>query len=230
VGPKSLRHFRRTYRQALKRTIALGEWDPARPSVVPTREDERIRCRKEQPKPESSAVVFHIMDVSGSMGREQKEIVRIKAFWIDTWLRKQYDNLEVVYIVHDAVAKIVDQETFFHLRESGGTKISSAYDTCLSEMLERYRPEEWNIYPFHYSDGDNWSARDTERCIAVLRDEILPRVNQFCYGQVKSAYGSGQFKKDLDAALGEEDGLVTCAVEDREGIPEAIRAFLGKGR
>jgi len=230
VGPKSLRHFRRTYRQALKRTIASGEWDPRRPSVIPTAEDERIRCVKEQPKPESSAVVFHIMDVSGSMGREQKEIVRIKAFWIDTWLRKQYDNLEVVYVVHDAVAKIVDQETFFHLRESGGTKISSAYDTCLSEILERYRPEEWNIYPFHYSDGDNWSARDTERCIAVLRDEILPRVNQFCYGQVKSAYGSGQFKKDLDAALPDEEGLVTWAVEDRDGIPDAIRAFLGKGR
>jgi len=230
VGPKSLRHFRRTYRQALKRTIALGEWDPSKPSVIPTAEDERIRCMKEHPKPESSAVVFHIMDVSGSMGREQKEIVRIKAFWIDTWLRKQYDNLDVVYVVHDAVAKIVDQETFFHLRESGGTKISSAYDMCLSEILERYRPEEWNIYPFHYSDGDNWSARDTERCIAVLRDEILPRVNQFCYGQVKSAYGSGQFKKDLDAALADEEGLVTCAVEDRDGIPEAIRAFLGKGR
>jgi uncharacterized sporulation protein YeaH/YhbH (DUF444 family) len=230
VGPKSLRHFKRTYRQALKRTIALGEWDPKHPSVIPTKEDERIRCRKEHPKPESSAVVFHIMDVSGSMGREQKEIVRIKAFWIDTWLRNQYDNLEVVYVVHDAVAKIVNQDTFFHLRESGGTKISSAYDICLSEILERYRPEEWNIYPFHYSDGDNWSARDTERCIAVLRDEILPRVNQFCYGQVKSAYGSGQFKKDLDAALGDEEGLVTCAIEDREGIPEAIRAFLGKGR
>ena len=71
-------------------------------------------------------MIFHIMDVSGSMGREQKDIVRIKAFWIDTWLQSQYDNLEVVYIVHDAVAKVVDQDTFFHLRESGGTKISSA--------------------------------------------------------------------------------------------------------
>ncbi len=230
VGPKSLRHFRRTYRNALKRTIASGEWDPARPRVVPIPDDERIRWKKHQPKPESSAVVFHVMDVSGSMGREQKEIVRIKAFWIDTWLRHQYDNLEVVYVVHDAVARIVDQETFFHLRESGGTKISSAYELLLSQMLEKYRPEEWNIYPFHYSDGDNWSARDTERCVALLRDEILPRVNQFCYGQVKSAYGSGQFKKDLDAALGDVEHLVTAAVDERDDIPEAIRAFLGKGR
>lgn len=229
TGPKSLRHFRRTFDRALRRTISSGEWDPCDPKVVPIHDDERIRDRKSVPKPESSAVIFHIMDVSGSMGREQKDVVRIKAFWIDTWLRSQYTNLEVVYIVHDAVARLVDQETFFHLRESGGTKISSAYELLLEQIRERYRPEEWNIYPFHYSDGDNWSARDTERCVGLLRDEILPRVNQFCYGQVKSAYGSGQFMKDLDGALGEVEGLMTAAVDDREGIPGAIKAFLGGG-
>jgi uncharacterized protein len=230
TGPKSLRHFRRTFDRALRRMIASGEWDPDDPRVVPIHDDERIRCRKSVPKPESSAVIFHLMDVSGSMGREQKEIVRIKAFWIDTWLRSQYTNIEVVYLVHDAVAREVDQETFFHLRESGGTKISSAYELFLEMILQKYRPEEWNIYPFHYSDGDNWSARDTEHCIGLLQDEILPRVNQFCYGQVKSAYGSGQFKKDLDSSLTEEGHLVTAAVNDREDIAEAIRTFLGKGR
>jgi uncharacterized sporulation protein YeaH/YhbH (DUF444 family) len=230
TGPDSLRQFRRSYKNALKRTIASGLYDPRRPRVTPVREDFRFRMRKSCPQPESSAVVFHMMDVSGSMGREQKEIVRIKAFWIDTWLRSQYKNLEVVYVVHDAVARIVDQHTFFHLRESGGTKISSAYELCLKQIAERYRPEDWNIYPFHYSDGDNWSARDTELCITMLRDEILPRVNQFCYGQVKSAHGSGQFKKDLDAALGGEETLVTTSVNDRGDVPEAIRSFLGKGR
>jgi uncharacterized sporulation protein YeaH/YhbH (DUF444 family) len=229
TGPKSLRHFRRTYDRALRRTIASGDWDPLDPKVIPIPDDERIRHQKPAPKPESSAVIFHLMDVSGSMGREQKDIVRVEAFWIDTWLRSQYTNLEVVYIVHDAVARVVDQETFFHLRESGGTKISSAYELLLDEIKARYRPEEWNIYPFHYSDGDNWSARDTERCVGLLRDELLPRVNQFCYGQVKSAYGSGQFLKDLDGSLAHEDGLVTASVEDRAGIPAAIKAFLGRG-
>ena len=229
TGPKSLRHFRRTFDRALRRTIASGDWDPDNPRIIPTREDERIRSRKPVPKPDSSAVIFHIMDVSGSMGREQKDVVRIKAFWIDTWLRSQYTNIEVVYIVHDAVARIVDKETFFHLRESGGTKISSAYELFLDQVREKYRPEDWNIYPFHYSDGDNWSARDTERCIGLLRDEILPRVNQFCYGQVKSAYGSGQFLKDLKGTLGHEERLIAASVEDREGIPDAIKAFLGGG-
>ncbi len=230
AGPDSLRHFRRTFREALKRTIAAGEWDPADPRVLPLRSDQRYRARRSAPEPDSAAVIFHMMDVSGSMGREQKEIVRIQAFWIDTWLRSQYHNLEVVYIVHDAVAKVVDQEQFFHLRESGGTKISSAYELCLREIQERYRPEDWNIYPFHYSDGDNWSARDTERCVALLRDELVPRINQFCYGQVKSAYGSGQFKKDLDEALSGEERVVTASVSDRGEIAASIRAFLGKGR
>jgi sporulation protein YhbH len=230
AGPDSLRHFRRTFRQALKRTIASGDWDPAHPRVVPVRDDQRYRARRPVPEPDSSAVIFHMMDVSGSMGREQKEIVRIQAFWIDTWLRSQFQNIEVVYIVHDAVAKQVDQEQFFHLRESGGTKISSAYELCLKLIQERYRPEDWNIYPFHYSDGDNWSARDTERCIALLRDELVPRINQFCYGQVKSAYGSGQFKKDLDEALAGQDRVVTASVSDREDIASSIKAFLGKGR
>ena len=229
-GPDSLRHFRRTYKNALQRTIASGAWDPENPEVLPVRDDFKYRARREVPQPDSSAVVFHMMDVSGSMGREQKEIVRIKAFWIDTWLRKQYKNLEVVYIVHDAVAKIVDQHTFFHLRESGGTKISSAFDLCLKLITEKYRPQDWNIYPFHYSDGDNWSARDTELCVAMLQSEILPRVNQFCYGQVKSAHGSGQFKKDLDGALGGEELLVTAGLNDRADIPDAIKAFLGRGR
>jgi uncharacterized sporulation protein YeaH/YhbH (DUF444 family) len=230
AGPQSLRLFRRTYRRALKRTVASGLWDPEQPRVIPIREDERYRARRTTPQPESSAVIFHMMDVSGSMGREQKDIVRLKAFWSATWLRSQYRNLDVVYIVHDAVAKVVDQDAFFHLRESGGTKISSAYDLCLKQIQEKYRPEDWNIYPFHYSDGDNWSARDTERCISILRDEVLPRVNQFCYGQVKSAYGSGQFKKDLDAAMGEDERLVTSNINSREEIPDSIRAFLGKGR
>ncbi|MFT7677758.1 MAG: uncharacterized sporulation protein YeaH/YhbH (DUF444 family) [Planctomycetota bacterium] len=229
-GPQSLRHFRRTFRRALQRTISEGDWDPNNPVVVPMRDDERFRAKRTAPKPESSAVILHMMDVSGSMGREQKDVVRIKAFWIDTWLRSQYENIEVVYIVHDAAAKVVCQEDFFHLRESGGTKISSAYELCLQLIQEKYRPENWNIYPFHYSDGDNWSARDSDRCVGMLRDEILPRVNQFCYGQVKSAYGSGQFKKDLDAGLGDMESLVTAAVNGREDIPEAIRTFLGKGR
>ncbi len=229
-GPQSLRHFKRTFRQALKRQIASGTYDPENPRVVPIREDLRFRALAHKEVPQASAAIIYMMDVSGSMGREQKEIVRMEAFWIDTWLRHQYENLEVNYIVHDAVAHVVDQHTFFHLRESGGTKISSAFELCLRLMDEKYPASEWNVYPFHFSDGDNWSSRDTERCVELLKTAILPRVNQFCYGQVKSAYGSGQFKKDLDQAFKNDERVVSTDILDREGILASIKSFLGKGR
>jgi uncharacterized sporulation protein YeaH/YhbH (DUF444 family) len=230
TGPQSLRHFKRTFREALKRQIAAGQYDPENPVVVPIRDDVRYRYLATRDEPQASAVVVHMMDVSGSMGREQKEIVRIEAFWIDTWLRSQYENLEVAYIVHDAAAHVVDQHTFFHLRESGGTKISSAYELCLRLIEDKYPSTEWNVYPFHFSDGDNWSSRDTERCVDLLRNSLLPQVNQFSYGQVKSAYGSGQFKKDLDQAFRGEDRLVTSDIQDRDGILPSIKTFLGRGR
>jgi len=230
AGPMSLRHFKRTFREALKRQIASGTYDPDHPLVVPIREDLRFRSLQTRQVPQASAAILYMMDVSGSMGREQKEVVRIEAFWIDTWLRHQYKNLEVRYIVHDAVAQEVDQHTFFHLRESGGTKISSAYELALQIMRDKYPPSEWNVYPFHFSDGDNWSTRDTEYCVQLLKDGLLPSANQFCYGQVKSAYGSGQFKKDLDDAFRGEEKVVTTDIQDREGILPSIKAFLGKGR
>ncbi|MHC4923452.1 MAG: DUF444 family protein [Planctomycetota bacterium] len=230
TGPEGLRHFRRTYKQALRRQIMSGTYDPARPIIVPRREDRRYRSWRVTDVPQSNAVLLYMMDVSGSMGTEQKEVVRITAFWIDTWLRSQYRNLETRFIVHDAAAREVDRHSFFHLRESGGTKISSAYELCLKMIEERYSPTEWNVYPFHFSDGDNWSGGDTRTCLRLLEDELLPRSNLFCYGQVKSAYGSGQFKVDLDNQFKDQEAMVTTEIPDRDGILDAIRNFLGTGR
>jgi hypothetical protein len=230
AGPESLRHFKRTYRQALRRQLAEGIYNPERPAIVPIREDRRYLAWKSRQAPQNNAVVIYMMDVSGSMGSEQKEIVRIESFWIDTWLRSQYKDIEVRYIVHDAAAREVDQHTFYHLRESGGTKISSAYELCNRLIDQIYPPSEWNIYPFHFSDGDNWSGKDTARCVELMEKELLPKSNIFCYGQVKSAYGSGQFKNDLDKHFKDRDEIVTCEIPNREGILDSIKAFLGKGR
>ena len=230
VGPSSLRHVRRTFKRALKREIASGRFEKSGGVVVPIRDDMRYRAWDPKTQPQSNAVILYMMDVSGSMGDEQKEIVRIEAFWIDTWLKSQYRHIEARYIVHDAEAKEVDAHTFFHLRESGGTKISSAYELCTDIIGRDYPPEEWNIYPLHFSDGDNWSGGDTARCLELLRDRLLPQVNVFCYGQVRSTYGSGQFKTDLDNAFGEDERVITSDIPDKEGIMASIKDFLGTGR
>jgi uncharacterized sporulation protein YeaH/YhbH (DUF444 family) len=230
TGPESLRHFRRTFRQALRRQIAMGTYNAKDPVIIPIREDKRYRSWRSEPLPQSNAVIIYMMDVSGSMGDEQKEIVRIESFWIDTWLRSQYNGIESRYIIHDAMAKEVDRDTFFKTRESGGTMISSAYKLCTKLLDSEYPPSEWNIYPFHFSDGDNWSVDDTVTCVDLLRKELLPKVNMFCYGQVESPYGSGQFIKDLQEHFDDDDNLTVSEIKGKEAIMDSIRDFLGKGK
>ena len=230
TGPESLRHFKRTFREALKRQIASGTYSASKPIIVPVREDKRFKSWNTAVQPVANAVIVYMMDVSGSMGDEQKEIVRIESFWLDTWLRSQYKGLESVYIIHDAVAREVDRDTFFHTRESGGTMISSAYKLCADIMQRRYPSQDWNVSPFHFSDGDNWSVDDTLAYIEVLKSRVLPHANMFCYGQVESPYGSGQFVKDLREHLGKDERVVTSEIRDKDAIMESIKAFLGKGR
>jgi sporulation protein YhbH len=230
VGPNSLRHFRRTYREALKRQISMGSYSGKRPVVIPIRDDMRFRSWKTETEPVANAVIIYMMDVSGSMGDEQKEIVRIESFWIDAWLSRQYKGIETRFIIHDAVAREVDRDTFFRTRESGGTMISSAYKLCTDIIEADYPASEWNIYPFHFSDGDNWSVDDTLACVQLLKTKLLPVSNMFCYGQVESPYGSGQFIKDLREHLKSDDRIVTSEIRDRDGIIGSIRDFLGKGK
>ncbi|TPV95104.1 MAG: DUF444 family protein [Myxococcales bacterium FL481] len=230
TGPESLRNFKATFKRALKRQVSTGAYNPDNPIIVPIREDRRYRSWKSEPRPESNAVILYMMDVSGSMGDEQKEIVRIESFWIDTWLRSQYKGLESRYIIHDATAREVTREVFFNTRESGGTMISSAYRTCAELIDNEFDPEQWNIYAFHFSDGDNWSVDDTATCIQLVRESLLPRVNQFGYGQVESPYGSGQFIKDLTAAFGDREELVTSEIKTKDDIMDSIRDFLKGGR
>lgn len=230
TGPESLRHFRRTYRRALRRIIASGQYNPADPVVIPIKEDRMYKSWKTTFSPRTNAVIFYLMDVSGSMGEEQKEIVRTESFWIDTWLQHHYRDLRTRYIVHDADAREVDRGTFYHLKEAGGTKISSAY-TLTAKILEAEFPAfEWNVYVFHFSDGDNWGSGDTEICLQVLHEKILPDANLFGYGQVESPYGSGQFIHDLKSHFAGEENLVTSQIPDRDGIYDSIKEFLGKGR
>ena len=230
VGSEGLRHFKTVYKRALMRYITSGTYNPNDPSIIPIRRDFRYRSFKPVTKPQTKAVIIYMMDVSGSMGDEQKEIVRLESFWINAWLRKHYKGLETRFIIHDAAAKEVNEETFFKTSESGGTLISSAYKLCQEIILKDYPPNEWNIYTFHFSDGDNWSGEDTRLCVRLLQEFFLPNVNMFGYGQVESKYGSGQFLKDLQKEFPGDERIVLSQIESRDKILDSIKDFLGKGK
>lgn len=231
TGPNSLKHFKRTYREAMKRQMSTGTYDYINPKVIPIKRDFRFRASDAKVEYQNSAVVIYMMDVSGSMGDEQKEIVRTESFWINLWLKSQYKDIEIRYIIHDASAKEVDEETFFKTRESGGTLISSALKLCKEIIQKDYDPNEWNIYPFHFSDGDNWSQDDTKLCLEILDTDILPASNVFCYGQVESRYGSGQFYKDLAQKYNEDhEKVILSKIKNKEAILDSIKDFLGKGK
>jgi uncharacterized protein len=230
TGPESLRHFKRTFVQAMRRQISTNTYNPSDPKVIPIRDDKRYRAWETVELPEANAAVIYLMDVSGSMTDEQKEIVRTEAFWIDTWLGSQYDGVEKRYVIHDAAAKEVDENTFYRTRESGGTRISSAYKVCQEIINKSYSPSEWNTYVFQFSDGDNW-GEDNDLSLRILGEHLLPAVNLFCYGQVESPYGSGEYIKALHKAFGgEHEKLITSEIENREGIYDSIKTFLGKGK
>jgi uncharacterized sporulation protein YeaH/YhbH (DUF444 family) len=180
------------------------------------------------------------MDVSGSMGDEQKHLVRLEAFWIDTWLRRNYEGIESRYIVHDVVAREVDRQTFFSIREDGGTRISSAFNCCKELLEANYDPNDWNTYVFHFSDGDNSSESDNRLCVNILEKHLAPIVNLFGYCQVTSPYGSGSFLNVLREAFGTNKAggpmsanaqkVVTSRVNDRDDIYESLRTFFKAGQ
>jgi uncharacterized sporulation protein YeaH/YhbH (DUF444 family) len=230
VGPESLRHFKRSYRQALRRMIASGTYESHNPQIALVRADRRYRYNRPKPRPRANAVILYVMDVSGSMGADQKELVRIESFWLDAWIRGHYNGTRSVYIVHDAVAKEVDRETFFRIRESGGTVISSAYELCVKVMQERYPPQDWNLYLFHFTDGENYSRQDTEKCLDMLQQRLLPALNLFGYGQVESYGTSGDFYEALHARFAGQPSVALSRIPDRDAIVDSIKTLLGRGR
>ncbi|MEQ5838592.1 hypothetical protein BWP39_01120 [Paraburkholderia acidicola] len=145
--------------------------------------DLRYVNRVKQPQPSSQAVMFCLMDVSGSMDEQRKDLSKRFFILLYLFLKRNYEKIEVVFIRHHTRAEEVDEDTFFHSTESGGTVVSSALELMKKVMNERYSPSEWNIYGAQASDGDNWTD-DSPKCRKILEDDILTKVRYFAYIQV----------------------------------------------
>ncbi|MCL6576995.1 sporulation protein YhbH [Kyrpidia sp.] len=168
VRPKGLTgnlDKRRTLLTHLKRNGLRGDRGLGR-----IREDDlRYKVWEDHPAPDSRAVIFALMDTSGSMGEFEKYVARTLFFWMTRFLRRQYSHVAIEFIAHHTEAKRVTEEEFFTRGENGGTSCSSAYRLALDLVREEYPPSRYNIYSYHVSDGDNLPS-DNDPCLAGINE------------------------------------------------------------
>jgi uncharacterized protein len=145
--------------------------------------DLRYRSRVRVPVPTSKAVMFCLMDVSGSMDEARKDLSKRFFILLYLFLTRHYEKIDIVFIRHHTQAAEVDEQNFFHATETGGTVVSSALVLMEEIARARYPTSEWNIYGAQASDGDNWH-HDSGRCRELLADKILPLCRYFAYVQV----------------------------------------------
>ncbi len=211
---------KRTILEALKRNAKRGK-----PQIAPIiNEDIRYKTWNDVIRPESKAVVIMMMDTSGSMGNWEKYMARSFFFWMTRFLRTKYESVEIEFIAHHTEAKVVTEEEFFSKGESGGTICSSAYYKALELIDKSYDPKRYNIYPFHFSDGDNLTS-DNKRCLELV-EKIMDVSNMFGYGEV-NAYG--RFSTLMSAYRGIENPKFKYYVlKEKKDVYHALKSFFQK--
>lgn len=145
--------------------------------------DIRFNRFETLPQPNANAVMFCLMDVSGSMGEREKDLAKRFFVLLHLFLKRRYERTDLVFIRHTHTAQEVDEETFFHSPQSGGTVVSTALEEMKRIVARRYPSREWNIYAAQASDGDNLAA-DSEHCLKLLRSDIMPLCQYFAYVEI----------------------------------------------
>jgi uncharacterized sporulation protein YeaH/YhbH (DUF444 family) len=166
------------------------------------------------------------------MGEFKKYIARSFFFWMVRFLRTKYDNVEIVFISHHTEAREVSEEQFFTQGESGGTVVSSAYQLALDIIRTRYPASDWNVYPFHFSDGDNYYS-DNEEAVR-LADELIQTCNLFGYGEIGEE-GGGGYRRSSGALLSifndrlkRKERFIGVRIDDKEDVYPALKQFFGR--
>jgi uncharacterized sporulation protein YeaH/YhbH (DUF444 family) len=191
-----------------------------RSSLIPYIDPLDVRYRKfePQPKPVAQAVMFCLMDVSGSMTEHMKDLAKRFYVLLYIFLKRRYKHVDVVFIRHTHQAQEVDEDTFFHSPETGGTVVSTALEEMQGIVAERYNPDSWNIYAAQASDGDN-TASDNEKTAALLTGSILPVCQYYAYlevGRDSEHFPPGFIRRDSDL-------WQTYTAICRTGAPMAMR-------
>lgn len=211
---------KRTILENLRRNAREGT--PGIHGISP--DDLRYKTWEDLIIPKSNAVILAMMDTSGSMGAFEKYCARSFFFWMTRFLRQQYEKVEIVFLAHHTEAREVSEEDFFNRGESGGTICSSVYQKAIDIIDTRYPPSAYNIYPFHFSDGDNLTS-DNERCIKLI-DELLKRCNMFGYGEVNQ-YNRGSTLMSAYRNI-KQARFMYYVIKEKGEVYKALRQFFHK--
>jgi uncharacterized sporulation protein YeaH/YhbH (DUF444 family) len=158
-----------------------------------------------------------MMDVSGSMGTMKKYLARSFFFWLVEFLRQIYNHVQIRFIAHTTEAKLVDEHEFFHKGESGGTFCYSAYDLAIHLVETEYNPTRWNVYPFHFSDGEDF---DPMKTVASAKRLLEMGVSMLGYGEIQAdPYSASRLMDTFESEL---------RLEKRTPGPEEFQILVGK--
>lgn len=209
---------RRTILESIKRNAKDGNIEENR--ITP--DDLRFKTWDEDIRYQSNAVVIAMMDISGSMGAFEKYIARSFFFWMVRFLRTKYRSVNIVFLSHHTEAREVTEREFFTKGESGGTRCSSVYNLALEIINNRYTPEDYNIYPFHFSDGDNLPS-DNGKCIELV-NKLLEVCNIFGYGEIEGLYYNSSSLMSIYNKI-VNPKFTSVLIKDKTGVYPALRAF-----
>jgi uncharacterized protein len=188
--------------------------------------DLRYNNRIKQPKPTTQALMFCLMDVSGSMDAVRKDIAKRFFILLYLFLKRNYEHIEVVFVRHHTSAKEVGEEEFFHSRETGGTVVSSALQLMHEIIRDRYPSTEWNIYAAQASDGDNWD-NDSTKCRDLLTSKIMPCLQYFAYVEITPDAHQSLWQ-EYERVAGAYGNFAMQQIEDPEDIYPVFRELFRK--
>ena len=182
--------------------------------------DLRYNNRIKEPSPTTRAVMFCLMDVSGSMNEERKDIAKRFFILLYLFLTRTYKNIDVVFIRHHTTAKEVDEQEFFYSRETGGTVVSSALELMYEIISERYPTSDWNIYAAQASDGDNWEG-DSPACREILVNKIMPCLQYYAYVEI-TAYEHQSLWREYERV---KEVFPNFSIQDIAGLTSIYPVF-----
>lgn len=228
VGALSNVDKKRTIYENMKRNAKMGK--PQIRKIAP--EDLRYKVWEVQKEYHSNAAVYFLMDRSGSMDEDKKYIAKSFFWYLYHFCKTKYNNVEVVFVAHDTTAKIVSEEDFFRISNSGGTKCSSAFQLALNNIAKYHPKEKYNTYVFAFSDGDNWGD-DNKVCVDLV-NELLEVCTAVGYGEIDTdnIFGKGglfswstlhdEFAKSI-----KHERFLTASISKKEDVYDCLKQFLG---